>query len=41
MIIATIAILAAKLIEKLDYFDYGVSYNPIAVFSENIPGVNN
>lgn len=31
---------AIKKIEKLDYFDYGVSYNPMTVFSENIPGEN-
>jgi uncharacterized integral membrane protein (TIGR00697 family) len=48
MIIATllfpIAILAAnaiKQIERLDYFDYGVSYNPMTVFSDNISGRNN
>lgn len=29
-----------KRIEKLDYFDYGTSYNPMFVFSENISGVN-
>jgi len=29
-----------KRIEKLDYFDYGISYNPIAVFSENVSGKN-
>ena len=38
-----VAILLAntiKRIEKLDYFDYGISYNPISVFSENISGEN-
>ena len=29
-----------KRIEKLDYFDYGVSYNPMMVFSENDDGEN-
>jgi queuosine precursor transporter len=31
---------AIKHIEKLDYFDYGISYNPINVFSENVHGEN-
>lgn len=30
-----------KRIEKLDYFDYGVSYNPLTVFSEHVAGENN
>lgn len=29
-----------KRIEKLDYFDYGISYNPLTVFSENVSGEN-
>lgn len=29
-----------KRIEKLDYFDYGISYNPLTVFNENVPGKN-
>ncbi len=29
-----------KRMEKLDYFDYGVSYNPMNVFNENIHGEN-
>jgi uncharacterized PurR-regulated membrane protein YhhQ (DUF165 family) len=29
-----------KRVEKLDYFDYGISYNPITVFRENISGQN-
>lgn len=29
-----------KRIEKLDYFDYGISYNPIGVFAEHICGEN-
>lgn len=38
-----IAILLANLIkhiEKLDYFDYGISYNPIAVFGDSTYGTN-
>lgn len=31
---------AIKRIEKLDYFDYGISYNPLTVFSEYISGEN-
>jgi uncharacterized integral membrane protein (TIGR00697 family) len=47
MILATmlfpIAILLGsviKRIEKLDYFDYGISYNPITVFSDTVHGEN-
>lgn len=43
IVLFPLAILSAnaiKRIEKLDYFDYGVSYNPVTVFSENIPGEN-
>jgi len=43
IILFPVAVLLAntiKRIEKLDYFDYGVSYNPIAVFNENITGEN-
>lgn len=43
VILFPIAILSAnaiKRIEKLDYFDYGISYNPISVFSENVSGIN-
>lgn len=29
-----------KRIEKLDYFDYGISYNPLTVFNENVSGEN-
>ena len=29
-----------KRIEKLDYFDYGISYNPLKVFNEIVPGKN-
>lgn len=29
-----------KRVERLDYFDYGISYNPMAVFSETVPGEN-
>lgn len=38
--IAIVLANAIKRIEKLDYFDYGVSYNPMVVFSENVPGEN-
>lgn len=31
---------AIKRLEKLDYFDYGISYNPINVFSESVHGKN-
>ncbi|MBV9576357.1 MAG: VUT family protein [Gammaproteobacteria bacterium] len=47
MIVATIlfpiAIILSNLIkkiEKLDYFDYGISYNPIHVFKETVSGEN-
>lgn len=43
VILFPVAILLAnviKRIEKLDYFDYGISYNPVNVFSENVPGEN-
>lgn len=29
-----------KRVEKLDYFDYGISYNPIKVFNESVSGEN-
>jgi len=29
-----------KHIEKIDYFDYGISYNPLTVFNENTLGEN-
>lgn len=29
-----------KRIEKLDYFDYGISYNPFTVFNEHVQGIN-
>ena len=29
-----------KRVEKLDFFDYGISYNPITIFNENISGQN-
>jgi uncharacterized integral membrane protein (TIGR00697 family) len=43
VILFPVAILLAnmiKRIEKLDYYDYGISYNPITVFSENVSGKN-
>jgi hypothetical protein len=44
IILLPIAVLLAhiiKKIEKIDYFDYGISYNPIAVFNDNVSGKNN
>jgi len=29
-----------KRVEKLDYFDYGISYSPFSVFNEHISGEN-
>jgi len=29
-----------KMIEGLDYYDYGISYNPLKVFATNNPGTN-